>query len=445
MQTLPCVAVNTDGRVLTGTWRGELYVWQHEGGLLWRRLEAHSGALQSVSICTEQVDGCGFATGGADGLVLLWAASYLPMRRIDLNSLLKRGPLDACGRPCLLPPPRGVHVRSVCWDAAERRVLVGTGGNEVVRIQLLDDGGESATLITQGHHGGRMRNAQGIEPAETGAAGAIAASASVEGGVGEAWRALRALAEHPQLPQFASGGDDGAIKLWSLAPHRLISARRLRASPCCLAYSPDGLHLAAGCSDGSLFVLLSSDLSAHREVPAPTSTASLGPSSSSAPTSSASSSSAAALGPSSAAAATASAATALAYSPDGRLLAVGFAHRLIRLHQVPSADGSSARSYRPIRACRGHTGAITHLGWSLDSSCLQSNCECLELRFWDADGAEVAAGDRRITSLGWASGSGGVLYARETAGVHTSPSGEDARVSPRPQPRQRRPAARVWR
>ena len=57
MQTLPCVAVNTDGRVLTGTWRGELYVWQHEGGgaTLWRRLDGHAGPLQSVSICAEQV------------------------------------------------------------------------------------------------------------------------------------------------------------------------------------------------------------------------------------------------------------------------------------------------------------------------------------------------------------------------------------------------------
>ena len=90
MQTLPCVAVNSDGRVLTGTWRGELYVWQHEGCKLWRRFDAHKGPLQSVSICAEQLDGAGFATGGADGVVVLWSVDYTQLRNIDLNALCKR-------------------------------------------------------------------------------------------------------------------------------------------------------------------------------------------------------------------------------------------------------------------------------------------------------------------------------------------------------------------
>ena len=47
MQTLPCVAVHTDGRVLTGTWRGELYVWENQGCRLWRRFDAHAGPLQN--------------------------------------------------------------------------------------------------------------------------------------------------------------------------------------------------------------------------------------------------------------------------------------------------------------------------------------------------------------------------------------------------------------
>ena len=81
------------------------------------------------------MEGAGFATGGADGTVILWSVGYTPRRTIDLNALCKRGPLDGCGRPCVLPPPRGIHVRAVCWDAAERRVLVGTASNEVLRPQ----------------------------------------------------------------------------------------------------------------------------------------------------------------------------------------------------------------------------------------------------------------------------------------------------------------------
>jgi hypothetical protein len=44
---------------------------------------------------------------------------YEIMRRIDLNKICKRGPLDAAGRPQLQPPARGVHVRAVCWDASD--------------------------------------------------------------------------------------------------------------------------------------------------------------------------------------------------------------------------------------------------------------------------------------------------------------------------------------
>ena len=123
--------MNTDGRVLTGSWRGELYVWQHDGCKLFKRFDAHAGPLQSVSINADQTAGAGFATGGADGAVILWGVDYIKWRRIDLNLLCKRSPLDVCGRPCLLPPTRGVHVRAVCWDVSERRVLVGTESNEV--------------------------------------------------------------------------------------------------------------------------------------------------------------------------------------------------------------------------------------------------------------------------------------------------------------------------
>ena len=97
-------------------------MWQHEGCKLWRRFDAHAGPLQTLAVCTEQVEGAGFATGGADGVVLLWTVAYERYRTIDLNALCTRSPLDSCGRPCLLPPPRGIHVRAVCWDASERRV-----------------------------------------------------------------------------------------------------------------------------------------------------------------------------------------------------------------------------------------------------------------------------------------------------------------------------------
>jgi WD40 repeat protein len=75
--------MRTDGLPPSGTRRGDLYVWEAPTVLpdrpsrLWRPpLRAHDGPLQSVSVCADQVGGAGFATGGADGLVLLWSAGY---------------------------------------------------------------------------------------------------------------------------------------------------------------------------------------------------------------------------------------------------------------------------------------------------------------------------------------------------------------------------------
>ena len=394
MQTLPCVAVNTDGRVLTGTWRGELYVWQAEGCKLWKRFDAHAGPLQSVTVCSEQRDGAGFATGGADGVVILWLVSYVKCREIDLNALCKRAPLDGCGRPCLLPPPRGVHVRAVCWDAVERRVLVGTQSNEIVRVQLTEDTA-SATLLTQSHQGGLVRREEQFgRPMATAAVGSVGGSS-----LGASWRKVQALAEHPHRPQFATAGDDGAVKLWSLAPHRLHAARRLHVAPCSLSFSPDGVHLAVGCVDGSLVVLQSATLMV---LPVAVSI--------------------------STPPAAYHSVTALAHSPDGRLLAIGHSSGGIRLCMVKGSDGSIARAYRMIQTCHGHTGAVTHLGWSADSSCLRSNCDSLELRYWDCEGSELAATDERLAALDWASSDGGVLFCRETAGVHREGLGTQMQV-----------------
>ena len=83
-----------------------------------------------------------------------------------------------------------------------------------------------------------------------GAAGGLAGEARCDGRDEARWRSIPSLAEHPRLPRFASAGDDGAVKVWSLSPHKLHAVRRLRSSPTCLSFSPDGWHLAVGCVDG---------------------------------------------------------------------------------------------------------------------------------------------------------------------------------------------------
>ena len=404
LQTLPCVAVNTDGRVLTGTRRGDLYVWAADRCRLWQLFHAHDGPLQCVSVCAQQVDGASFATGGADGFVVLWGVVYEHLRRIDLNRLCKRAPLDAVGRPQLQPPARGIHVRAVCWDAVQARVLVGTQSNELVRVQLLPDGTEMAVLLTQGHQGGCVRTAlQGTDSAHR-------LTALPHDIPDLRWCTISAVAEHPRSPRFASAGEDGAVKLWCIAPHKLYATRRLQSIPQCLSFSPDGAKLAIGCSDGRLVVLSAENLDLHLE------RISMHPS----------------IGLSTSAVDqdrnSDARATTVAYSPDGRHLAMGDMSGAIRLFLVPSMDGTIERSYRFTSRCLGHKGRITHLGWSDDSSCVRSNCDLPELRFWDQSGMELDASDdgvrRRLSYKQWASSDGGLLYCPETRGVHLSPDGQ---------------------
>jgi microtubule-associated protein-like 6 len=93
LQTLPCLALNTDGRLLTGSRRGDVYVWQ--GATVWRRLRGHAGSVHALNVCVEQARGAGFASGGADGKAILWSAAYAQMRVIDCNALC-RAKVRAC-------------------------------------------------------------------------------------------------------------------------------------------------------------------------------------------------------------------------------------------------------------------------------------------------------------------------------------------------------------
>lgn len=269
---------------------------------------------------------------------------------------------------------------AVCWDTVEQRVLVGTAANEVLRVQLQT---ERATILTQGHAGGRSplfrATPQGQAASDDDA---------------HEWCQLRALAEHPRQPRYVTAGDDRTVKVWTLQSHRLHCARRLQSAARCAAYSPDGAHLALGCSDGQLVVLIAdslglllqrrggnSSLSGQRRLEV------------------------------------GSGFNSLAYSPDGRLLAMGDAQGLISLFAVHGVDGSPEHSYLLAAVCERHTGPLTHVEWSTDSSCLRSNCSMLELRFWDCEGDQMHPEEQhaRLRSLEW---TGGCLYSRETSGIH---------------------------
>ncbi|NXS53171.1 CF251 protein, partial [Brachypteracias leptosomus] len=79
---------------------------------------------------------------------------------------------------------------------------------------------------------------------------------SVDKVMAEAKRAVRALACHPRRELLALGSHCGLLKVWDYQHNKyLVSRVFTQAGIQCLAYDPEGYFLAAGFTDGSVYIL----------------------------------------------------------------------------------------------------------------------------------------------------------------------------------------------
>ena len=165
---------------------------------------------------------------------------------------------------------------------------------------------------------------------------------------------VRALALSPDGKRLAGGCDDGIVRLWDVSAGKLTPAAELKGHTdwlLCLAFSPDGQRLASGGYDGSVRVW---DVASGKALAVP----------------------ARAPAPANAPAAELPAVTALAFSPDGKALAVGCGNAQLLLFSA--ADGKF------IRALAGHTSAITGLTFHPSGTLLASASKDRTLRLWSA-------------------------------------------------------------
>ena len=308
-QMLLCGAAVGD-RVATGTSTGAILVWR--GRTCEKSIAAHEGSVESIHASGNDDDiSGGFVTGASDGFIKLWSLRFRHLKTYDLAEAPVR-PLSS----------RIVAVRCGVDAATGKivRILVGCASSEVLEIARESS---SMTLFLEGH----TRD--------------------------DVW-VVRA---HPTDPDvFATAGDDGTVRVWSLSLHRVLRKAIFDGPIRCLAWAPQGDRILVGMGgtttgtrhpkDGVFLLLDARTLRVLHE--GRDSRHWL---------------------------------RCAAVSPDGTKFALGSMDHKIYIYDAKSTELTAK--------CTKHASYVTHLDFSQDSKFLQSDSADTDHLFHDTDGVHV--------------------------------------------------------
>mmetsp|Transcript_28378 Transcript_28378/g.95552 ORF Transcript_28378/g.95552 Transcript_28378/m.95552 type:complete len:832 (+) Transcript_28378:59-2554(+) len=365
------------------------------------------------------------ASCGKDGRLKVWLlAPPLPVAAQSTKVAAGAGLFEcvvdvavAAQAPLLGP------ARSLCWDDAEKRLVVGTQGNALALVDTpyLSSAALPAELepppATPPHgadaaEGTSPKSMRAAMHAALRAAAAAAETAHANVGVqifhhAHAGR-INAVAAHPTAAVAASVGVDRTLRLWDCAERRLSQLVRLPDRATALAFHPDGRTLALGCDKGELVLLTCEGaspargwtVSQRRRVPAKAKGGGRRPSE---------------VGAANRVVATGAidgddflpdaadgkasgeraAVADLKYSADGKVLAVACADKCIYIF---AADAG----YKRKCVLKGHSVAPTRLDFDVSGRMLQSNDLAREVLFWDVQSGKQLTNAFALRNTQWA-------------------------------------------
>eukprot|EP00505_MAST-04D_sp_SCG-Rhode-Island_P002813 Stramenopile-MAST_4_protein_2813 len=386
VQHINCFVFMTSGRVIAGTENGDMYLfeqplddkvdarysktgeefipkrWAPLGALIGIIPRAHDGALTTISL--DPGNNC-FATGGRDGVVVLWNIGFTSEGRLQHNIL----------KTIEMPPEQtsGGYPCSMQWQGASgeaETLLIGMSSNSILEIATRSS--ELCLLITAHQN------------------------------------VTEALSSHPSKPMYATAGRDRIVRVWDAATRGLLCRGRLHAPAVSMAWSPNGEHIAVGTINGDCAILLVGDDGGARNGMSSVKTIvarrtnvrgnkntnrvksnmspmdrktresreGSGPTKKSKPFK------------------RYEEVQDCSYSPNGQFLALGS-----RDNNIYIFDAS--KNYKQIGVCTGHSSYITHIDWSSDSSILQSNDGAYELLYWEASNAKQITSSYSLRDVAW--------------------------------------------
>ncbi len=198
-----------------------------DGQIVWT-LAAHAGPIGDLNLLADGK----LASAGADGQVKVWQLSAIGQReKLALGSAATAILTPSGGRPLIV----GMGDGSVRFADVTNRKEVGQAAAFATPVSALAVTGDGNTVLA-GSTGGELAL---IDRAKRTVAAAFHAHPSM----------IRAIAVHPEQPQFATAGEDGSIRQWIVPqPPQVLAGHEapLRVA----AVSPDGKQALSGDAAG---------------------------------------------------------------------------------------------------------------------------------------------------------------------------------------------------